>query len=91
MSEDLRTDVDGTTTVTTTVTYWGCQFVRGDGSVYLTRWNPSYGTGDKVPYTENEARADVARASQSDGALRRRLVTRTETTIEITPPWTSVD
>lgn len=84
-NETVETDVD-------VVTHWGCQFVRADGDVYLTRWDPSYGTGIPQPYTEAEARADV-RTKDSDWKHgTKRLVTRTETTITttVTTHWTPV-
>lgn len=78
-----ETDVD-------VVTHWGSQLLKADGSVYTTRWNPSYGTGIPQPYTEAEARADAARPAYWSGDAR--LVTRTETTITVvtTTPWTVV-
>jgi hypothetical protein len=90
------TEVDVEETV-----HWGCQLLREDGSVYLTRWNPGYGSGVYEPYTEAEARADVARDDTyraSSGfsqthtpASRKRLVTRTETVTTVTTPWTVVE
>lgn len=79
---------------TDTEVHWGCQLLRPDGSVYITRWNPTYGGTHFEPYTEAEARADVAdkRGRFSDEShFTKRLVTRTETTTTVTTPWTPVD
>jgi hypothetical protein len=81
--EETQVDVE-------TVTHWGCQLLREDGSVYTTRWDPGYGSGVYVPYTEAEARADVAMPRRDWPASRKRLVTRTETTTVVTTPWKEV-
>ena len=72
------------------VTHWGVQLLTRDGRVYTTRWDPGYGTGVNVPYTEAEARADASRDDRDWPASRKRLVTRTETTTVETTPWTRV-
>ena len=77
---------DGTETETTVVRHWGAQFVRPDGSVYITRWDPGYGTGVYVPYSKAEAQADVA-SPERDFIGTKRLVSRTETTTVVTTPW----
>lgn len=82
-------DENGTETDITTVVHWGCQFVRPDGSVYTTRWDPGYGSGVYIPYTEAEARADVARTDPSWSGTKR-LVSRTETTTVVTTEWKEV-
>lgn len=69
------------------VTHWGCQLLREDGSVYITRWDPGYGSGIYVPYTEAEARADVARGEPGFPKERKRLVRRIEITTVTTTPW----
>jgi hypothetical protein len=74
--------------------HWGCQLVRADGSVYITRWDPTYGGTHFAPYTEAEARADVANKNGlygDEGRYTKRLVTRTETTTTATTPWVEVD
>lgn len=81
----LENEVD-----TETITHWGCQFVRKDGTVYLTRWDPTYGGTHFEPYTEAEARADV-NSVWGWPKERKRLVTRTETTVVTTTPWEVVD
>jgi hypothetical protein len=46
------------------------------------------------PYTEAEARADVANKNGlygDEGRYTKRLVTRTETTTTATTPWVEVD
>jgi hypothetical protein len=81
------TDVD-------VVVHWGCQLLRPDGSVYITRWNPTYGGMHFESYTEAEARADVANREGRfghEGQFTKRLVTRTETTTVVTTPWVTVD
>ena len=79
---ETETEVETEVTV-----HWGCQLLRTDGSVYLTRWNPGYGSGIYEPYTKAEARADVAHHERDWPAWRKRLVTRTETVTTVTTPW----
>jgi hypothetical protein len=59
------------------VEHWGVKWGQGDS----VRWDPGYGSGIYVPYSEAEARADHARTPGS------RLVKRTETTLVVTTPW----
>ena len=77
----MSAEVDVETEVTV---HWGCQLLHPDGSVYITRWDPGYGSGVYIPYTEEQARADVA--DHSDWP-NKRLVTRTETIVTTTTPW----
>lgn len=69
------------------IQHWGCQFCRQDGTVYITRWNPGHGSGENIPYTENEAKADVAITVEG---FRKVLVTRKQATTIITTPWEEV-
>lgn len=62
----------------TVVRHWGVQYNKRDPK--SVRWDPGYGSGVYVPYSEAEARAD---AENCGGAV----VTRTETTIVVTTPW----
>jgi hypothetical protein len=81
-------------TYTDTEVHWGCQLLRPDGSVYITRWDPTHGGMHFEPYTEAEARADVANKNGlygDAGRYTKRLVTRTETTTTATTPWVEVD
>lgn len=81
-----RDDQEGET-VTEEDTHWGCQLLfRDTRRVFITRWNPGYGSGVYEPYTEAQARADVAHAEQYD----KRLVTRTETVTTVTTDWSPV-
>jgi hypothetical protein len=72
------------------VVHWGCQLLREDGTVYLTRWDPGYGSGTYIPYTEEQARADVRSDDRDWPASRKRLVTRTVTTTTVLTPWVVV-
>lgn len=81
-------DVDGTETDVDV--HWGCQFLRPDGSEYITRWDPSHGSGINTPYTEAEARADVRLPANLPPGYRKVLVTRTVTTTVTTTTWTEV-
>jgi hypothetical protein len=91
MSDEATTDTNDTTeTETETVTHWGCQYVRTDGKVYITRWDPGYGSGMYIPYTEAQARADVATPDR-DWPGSKRLVKRTQTTVVTTTAWEPVE
>ncbi|MBT56572.1 MAG: hypothetical protein CMF72_24630 [Mameliella sp.] len=84
MSDNQQTEIVPDEVDVEVTVHWGCQLIfRDTGRVYLTRWNPGYGTGIYVPYSEAEARADVRRSEQFD----KRLVTRTETVTTVTTPW----
>lgn len=72
---------------TEVVTHWGVQLLNSQGAVVTTRWNPGYGSGFHVPYTEAEARADLALSEKNTTKV---LVTRTETTVVTTTPWKEV-
>lgn len=73
----------------TVVRHWGCQLLREDGTVYTTRWNPGYGSGVYVPYSEAEARQDVAQREAN--GFSKRLVSRTETTVVVSTQWKVVE
>jgi hypothetical protein len=81
----------GTEISTDTAIHWGCQLLTEDGQVYTTRWDPGHGSGTYLPYTEAQARADVADDERGWPAARKRLVTRTETTTVVTTPWVVVE
>jgi hypothetical protein len=76
------TEVDVEETV-----HWGCQLLHEDGTVYLTRWDPGYGSGMYIPYTEEQARYDVNSDDRDWPSSRKQLVTRTETVTTVTTPW----
>lgn len=71
--------------------HWGVQLLTKEGEVFTTRWDPGYGSGVYVPYSEVEARADANRDDKDLSKERKRLVTRTETTLVVTTPWTLVE
>ena len=65
---------DGDERDTEVVRHWGVRFPG------VVRWNPGYGSGIYIPYTEAQARADAA-------ASGGELVTRVETTVVVTGRW----
>lgn len=62
-------------TDTEIITHWGVRLPGG-----VIRWNPGYGTGVYVPYTEAQARDDAERSGGQ-------VLTRTETTTIVTTDW----
>jgi hypothetical protein len=76
ITEERDTELgDGTVITTRVVQRWGCKLPGG-----VIRWDPGYGSGGNVPYTEAQARDDVQRSGGE-------LVTRARTEIVVETPW----
>lgn len=63
----------------TVVRHYGARLTSG-----AVRWDPGYGSGIYIPYSREQAEADVRHTPGAE------LVTRTETTIVVTTTWEAV-